>query len=64
MSGQNEFKCVLGSGGITAVEGLVTAGGDEPVAPLHGMGTPTLSIQRVNGGASRAFAGGTSKRWS
>ena len=46
--------CGFGSGGTSDVQGLVTAGGDEKVAPLHGMGAASVSFQSVAGGLSCA----------
>ena len=41
---------IFSSGGASQAEGLVTAAGDEQVAPMHGMGAPTLSVERVASG--------------
>ena len=41
---------VFNTGGASKLVGLVTAGGDEQVAPLHGMGAPDIVLQSVSGG--------------
>ena len=52
----------LNSGGTSSVVGLVTAGGDEKIAPLHGMGSADVSFRSVAEGLEATVSMGESRQ--